>query len=110
MPLKKEQIIIRISSGLKQKVERVAKQKGITVSEYIRDMLEMHIDSKNDREKYILTLKELTLLKEQESEYLFQTNNVTTNKEQNYEKLSILKQNIELKEKAISIYLKNGEI
>jgi len=35
-PLKKDQIIIRISSGLKQQLERKAKEKEMSVSELIR--------------------------------------------------------------------------
>lgn len=48
MPLKKDQIIIKVTPRFKQNLERIAKKNDVTLSEYIRTNLEKVLHQEND--------------------------------------------------------------
>lgn len=69
--IKKEQIIVRMNAKLKKQIEDKAALENLTVSDYIRNLIEKDLlgNSKNQRRIYLETLKELIELKEEEVKY-----------------------------------------
>lgn len=62
-PIKKEQIIIRVSPKFKQRLEKTALNQGKSVSDFVRDILTPYLEKDNGYDEYMIALKQLAELK-----------------------------------------------
>ena len=114
MTVKDEKLIIRITPGLKKRIESTAKKQGKNVSDFVRDIITLFLDK--EQPEYLNTMNELHVLYSEKR--MFQTliydkriNDSNLEKVENLVlELVRIEQKIYEMEKFINDYLNSKEI